>query len=86
MNFAVTSLQGGNVSMRLIGLAFILAILANAAWAESCPTPAEEHGRRLKGHAQRVFIKECCERLAKTRGVSLEGKHRFVSTCQTSSR
>jgi hypothetical protein len=72
--------------MRLIGLAFMLAILTNAAWAESCPTPAEKDGKPLQGHAKRVFIKECCQRLAKTRGVSLEERHRFVSICESGSK
>src|SRR5262245_44380459 len=69
-------------SMRLIGLAFILAILADAAWAESCSAPVGTHGKPLTGHAKRVFIKECCERLAQTRGGSLEERRHFVSVCQ----
>src|SRR5437868_2918876 len=54
----------GAVSMKPIGLAFLFTMFAHAAWAESCPTPAERHGRALSGHAKRVFIKECCERMA----------------------
>ena len=71
--------------MRLIGLAFILAILADAAWAESCSAPVGTHGRLLTGNAKRVSIKECCERLAATRDESFEERRHFVYACQKKS-
>jgi hypothetical protein len=71
--------------MKSIGLAFMLTIFANAAWAESCPTPAVKHGRPLHGQAKRVFIKDCCERMAQTRGGSPEKKEHFVMLCQKKS-
>jgi hypothetical protein len=72
--------------MRRIWLACLLTLFASAAWAESCPTPAVKQGRKLDGHAKRVFIKECCERMAAGRGGSFEEQRRFIGTCQKASR
>jgi hypothetical protein len=71
--------------VRFVGFAFLLVMFQNAAWAQSCPTPAMKHGRLLHGHERRVFIKECCERLSEEKGGSLEEKRRFVAICQTRS-
>ncbi len=68
--------------MKSIGLAFTLTIFANAAWAETCSTPAVKDGRPLTGFRKRVFIKDCCERLAETRGVAFEKKRTFIVVCQ----
>jgi hypothetical protein len=73
--------------MKFIALAFMLTIFANAAWAaESCPTPAVKHGKPLHGRAKRVFIMECCERMAETKGGSLEEKRHFANVCQARSK
>jgi hypothetical protein len=71
---------------QLIGFAFLLTSFVNSAWAESCPTPAVKHDKPLLGHAKRVFIKECCEKMAETKGVSIEERSHFVSVCQKESR
>jgi hypothetical protein len=73
------------LTLKFIGFAFFLTMYMNTAWAESCQTPAVKHGRPLQGHAKRVFIKQCCEQMAETKGGSAEDKRQFVLMCQKGS-
>jgi len=72
--------------LKHICFAFLLTMFVNAAWAESCPTPAVKDGRTLHGAAKRKFIQHCCEQMAQTKGGSIEEKRHFILTCQVDSQ
>jgi hypothetical protein len=71
--------------LKHIGFAFLLTLFVGAAWAESCPTPAEKDGRPLKGRAKRVFIEQCCEQMAVARGGSHKEQRLYSTLCQKNS-
>src|SRR5262252_303944 len=68
--------------LKHICFAFLLTMFVNAAWAESCPTPAVKHGRALHGAAKRKFIQHCCEQMAQKKGGSIKEQGQFSIKCQ----